>query len=572
MSSTLSTGKRINTTTAAAASAWSRWLIGRQARRWREALLAYCFLLPAILIIGAFGLFPLLFAAYESTLRGLNKILGEYDGLNNYVKAIGNLTYVLGFWLALLALFWAIRIVVQAVHTAREKAQNPWLWAIPGFFSGLGAAAFLFFVFRLLPALLMVPNQLRGQENTNERFRQLVGEAWWSQSVQEAFWAFVLLIVVGALLGYVVGRSQRGQLRHQIFLDEFMAATFLSAGAIGLGWLTWNEVHTAYAVALEKGEGVDIWSQIITISVGFVLLLLAWWLWESASDRLSNLGTAVRLGAAAMLLVGGWVLIGELPRVVAAGDKDWWNGLRATVYYSVGTVPAQLAIALLLATLLFQNILGKAFFRVIYFVPYIAPFVGTAAVFRILFSHSPQKPANSLLALLGGDPLKWLNEPAGIFQLLLGDAVQLPGWAAGPSLSLVVIMIYGVWTFIGFNTVVFMAGLGSIPREVYEAASMDGAGRWAQFRHVTLPLLSPTIYFLTLYSVIGTFKAFNHIYVMRSSAALGSADTASVVIFEAFKRDTRYGYASALAILLLLIILALTAVNNRIASRRVFYG
>jgi multiple sugar transport system permease protein len=209
---------------------------------------------------------------------------------------------------------------------------------------------------------------------------------------------------------------------------------------------------------------------------------------------------------------------------------------------------------------------------VIYFVPYIAPFVGTAAVFRILFSHSPQKPANSLLALLGGDPLKWLNEPAGIFQLLLGDAVQLPGWAAGPSLSLVVIMIYGVWTFIGFNTVVFMAGLGSIPREVYEAASMDGAGRWAQFRHVTLPLLSPTIYFLTLYSVIGTFKAFNHIYVMRSSAALGSADTASVVIFEAFKRDTRYGYASALAILLLLIILALTAVNNRIASRRVFYG
>jgi ABC-type sugar transport system permease subunit len=101
---------------------------------------------------------------------------------------------------------------------------------------------------------------------------------------------------------------------------------------------------------------------------------------------------------------------------------------------------------------------------------------------------------------------------------------------------------------------------------------MDGAGRWAQFRHVTLPLLSPTIYFLTLYSVIGTFKAFNHIYVLRTAAALGTTDTASVVIFQAFKRDTRYGYASALAILLLLIILALTAVNNRIASRRVFYG
>src|SRR5262249_10775248 len=113
---------------------------------------------------------------------------------------------------------------------------------------------------------------------------------------------------------------------------------------------------------------------------------------------------------------------------------------------------------------------------------------------------------------------------------------------------------------------------GNIPREVYEAAAMDGAGPWAQFRHITLPMLSPTIYFLTLYSVIGTFKAFNHIYVLRSAAALGTTDTASVIIFQAFKRDTRYGYASALAILLLIIILALTYINNRIASKRVFYG
>ena len=139
-------------------------------------------------------------------------------------------------------------------------------------------------------------------------------------------------------------------------------------------------------------------------------------------------------------------------------------------------------------------------------------------------------------------------------------------------MALLVIVIYGTWTYIGFNTVVFLAGLGNIPREVYEAASMDGAGRWAQFRHVTLPLLSPTLYFLTLYSVIGTFKAFNHIYVLRTAAALGTTDTASIVIFEAFKRDTRYGYASALSILLLIIILLLTAVNNRISSRRVFYG
>lgn len=173
---------------------------------------------------------------------------------------------------------------------------------------------------------------------------------------------------------------------------------------------------------------------------------------------------------------------------------------------------------------------------------------------------------------MGFQPLGWLSEPAGLFQSAVGQNITLPGWAVGPSLALVVIVIYGVWTYVGFNTVVFMAGLGNIPGEVYEAASMDGAGRWAQFRHITLPLLSPTIYFLTLYTVIGTFKAFNHLYVMRLGAALGTTDTATVVIFDAFKRDTRYGYASALAILLLIIILLLTFVNNRLASRRVFYG
>jgi ABC-type sugar transport system permease subunit len=177
-----------------------------------------------------------------------------------------------------------------------------------------------------------------------------------------------------------------------------------------------------------------------------------------------------------------------------------------------------------------------------------------------------------LVTALGGEPLRWLNEPNGLFELIAGPDAVLSDWAVGPSLALIVIMIYGVWSFFGFNTVVFLAGLGSIPGELYEAASIDGAGRWAQFRHVTLPLLSPTIYFLTLWSTIGTFKAFNHLYVLRNAAALGTTDTASIVIFQAFKRDTRFGYASALAILLLLIILVITFVNNRYASRRVFYG
>jgi multiple sugar transport system permease protein len=549
-----------------------RWFAGGQGRRVREAILAYSFLLPAIVIIGLFGLFPLIFAAYQSTLRGLNRIVGEYDGLNNYVRAIGDLAYALGFWLAAVCLFFAIRIVVQAVQKARAKGQNPWPWLLPGLLNGLGLGVLLVFIFRFVPALLLIPTQLRGADNTPERFRQLVGEAWWSAPVQQAFWGFLGLVLAGLALGYLISKLQQRRADQEIYMDEFTAATFLLGIAGGIGWLTWTEVNKAYAAALEAGEGLDLWTTIITISAGFLLLLISWWLWDSASDRLSNASTAARLGAAAMLMVGGWVLIGELPRVIAQGDDKWWTGLAATAWYSLGTVPTQLALSLMLAALLFQDIRGRAIFRMIFFIPYIAPFVGTAAVFRILFSARPTSLLNSFLGSVGLSPLPWLNEPAGIFQLIVGKATELPGWLAGPSLSLSVIMIYGVWTFVGFNTVVFLAGLGAISRETYEAASMDGAGRWAQFRHITLPLLSPTIYFLTLYSVIGTFKAFNHLYVLRTGAALGTTDTASIVIFDAFKRDTRYGYASALAILLLLIILVLTAINNRIASKRVFYG
>jgi ABC-type sugar transport system permease subunit len=570
--STLATGKPIASDATARSRLGPRWLAGRQGRRVREAVLAYAFLLPSIVIIGLFGLFPLAFAAYESTLRGLNKIVGTYDGLDNYVRAVGNLAYVLGFWLAAIALFLAARTVVRAVQEAREKGRALWPWALPGLLNGAGLAIFLVFLFRLLPALLVIPNSLRGANNTPENFRRLVSEAWWSSPVQQPLWAFLGLVVAGLAWGYLINRRQQRIANYAVYLDEFTLASFLAILAGGVGWLTWTEVGKAYAEALESGEGLDIWTQLITISAGFVLLLLAWWLWESASDRLSNVSTAARLGAASLLLIGAWVLIGELPRIIAQGDKDWWQGLQATIWYSIGTVPTQLAIALVLAALLFQNIHGRSFFRMIFFIPYIAPFVGTAAVFRILFSSRPTSLLNRTLATIGLDPLPWLNEPTGVFQLLLGDLVRLPGWAVGPSLSLCVIIIFGVWTYVGFNTVVFLAGLGGISRETYEAAAIDGAGRWAQFRHITLPLLSPTIYFLTLYSVIGTFKAFNHIYVLRSGAALGTTDTASVVIFDAFKRDTRYGYASALAILLLLIILALTFVNNRIASKRVFYG
>jgi ABC-type sugar transport system permease subunit len=133
-------------------------------------------------------------------------------------------------------------------------------------------------------------------------------------------------------------------------------------------------------------------------------------------------------------------------------------------------------------------------------------------------------------------------------------------------------MIYSIWVFVGYDTVIYLAGLGNISKELGESAEVDGANQWQVFRYITFPLLSPTTYFLTLIAVIGTFKAFNHIWVMRLPAALGTTDTFSVVIFTEFFQKLRYGYASAMAFILFAIILALTFFNNKIQGSRVFYG
>jgi ABC-type sugar transport system permease subunit len=179
-----------------------------------------------------------------------------------------------------------------------------------------------------------------------------------------------------------------------------------------------------------------------------------------------------------------------------------------------------------------------------------------------------------LLQSLGMEPLKWLYEPTGIFTLL-ARGVGLndwPAWAAGPSLALAVVILHSIWTFVGYDTVIYLAGLGNISKELLDAAAVDGANKWEIFWQIIFPLLSPTTYFLSLIAIIGTFKAFNTIWIFRDSLALGTTDTFSVMIFIEFFEKLRYGYASALSFVLFVIILGLTVVNNRIQGSRVFYG
>ena len=535
----------------------------------RESFTGYIFIAPAFLIIFIFGLFPIVFSVYVSLYQWrINP--GDYIALGNYTRAFGNLAYIVAFWVAAIFLYLAARSFQKIWREASSHGARIWLWAVPSLLLTAALGLFTRFFFLFLPEILAIATKVRGQTTSQDLFVKLLGEAWQAPVVQESLKQFLLVFTIGLIVTYLVYRIFGNNSKYLSDNNTLINAFTMLGLSIGLFWLTWTEIQGAYTAALEEGIELEIWAQIVTISAGFGLLLISWLTWRSGVKQDSNLGMILKLVAAAMLAVGAWVLIAELPRIVQAGDDGWWQGLLVTVYYAIGTVPLQLFLALFLAVLLFQEIKGKGLYRLIFFLPYITPAVAAAAVFRVLFSGRPNGPINSLLGAFGVEPLLWLDEPTGIFRMITGGI--LPEWAAGPSLALAVIIIYNIWSYVGYDIVIFLAGLGGIPGELYEAAAIDGAGRWEKFRHVTLPLLSPTTYFLTLLSVIGTFKAFNHVWVLRKAAALGTTDTASIVIFTEFNRNTRYGYASSLAIILLLIILVLTVINNRIAEEKVFYG
>lgn len=304
--------------------------------------------------------------------------------------------------------------------------------------------------------------------------------------------------------------------------------------------------------------------------LGLALMIGAYFLWNRA---LRSASTPTLIGgvlAALALVAGGWVMSGGWGQMLLSGDDRFLTSLPITLFYSLGTVPAELALGLALAYILFQRIRGKEFFRMLYFLPYITPSIASAVVFRTLFTPRETGLVNWAVTSLGLPAQKWLFEPRPFLNVVFGT--ELSGFWAGPSMALVAIIFFGIWTYVGYNVVVFLAGLGSIPNEIYEAAEMDGASQWMLFRHVTIPLISPVTFYLALVAFIGTFKAFNHIYVMRDPAALGTADVTSITIFDTFYKLNNYGYAAAQAVILFVIIAALTYAQNKLFSDQVFYG
>ena len=258
------------------------------------------------------------------------------------------------------------------------------------------------------------------------------------------------------------------------------------------------------------------------------------------------------------------------------GDANFWRALRVTIYYAIGTVPVTMVVAFAIANLLFQNIRGRSWYRTIYFLPYVTSTVAAAAVWRWVFYPGDKGLASSLLSWLsgGGAPnVQWVQDSRGVIAVL-GEwlGLDLSAWAE-PSLALVCVIVFSVWHSLGFHIVVMLAGLTAIPKEILEAASIDGATGIRRARHITLPLLSPTLFFLLIISTIRALRTFNEVYVMAAGETTGSTRTLTMYIFQCFyESEGKVGYGCTVACLLFVMILLLTLLQTRMIGRRVHYG
>ena len=250
-------------------------------------------------------------------------------------------------------------------------------------------------------------------------------------------------------------------------------------------------------------------------------------------------------------------------------SPDFWNSVRVTTYYAAATVPASLVIALIAAFALFRMRRFRGVFRTAFYLPYVTSAVAAAMVWRALFE--PRFGVLNLLLTRAGLPAQqWLLEPRGVLHIVTGGDVPAD---VGPSLALVCVVIFDVWHQFGFMLVVLLAGLAAIPREYDEAARMDGAGRVQAAWHVTLPLLSPVIFFLAVVGLLAAFQSFASFYALTGNGRgpLNTTESLTVHIYTSFYENGRLGYGAAVAVLLAAALAALTLTQWRLVGRRVYY-
>lgn len=229
-------------------------------------------------------------------------------------------------------------------------------------------------------------------------------------------------------------------------------------------------------------------------------------------------------------------------------DSEVWQALFNTVKYAVIEVPVSIAIALVLAALLNQKSRGRSTYRTIFFLPMVAAPAAIAMVWRWLY-----------------------NTQYGLINHLLGTKIS---WISDPKIALYSVAAIGIWSIIGYNMVLFIAGLQDVPRTYYEAAEIDGATGIMQFFHITVPLISPTIFFVSITRIIGAFQVFDLIYMVMDKTNPALVKTQSLVYLfykYSFTNDNK-GYGATIVVVLLVLILSITILQMIAQKKWVHYN
>ena len=245
------------------------------------------------------------------------------------------------------------------------------------------------------------------------------------------------------------------------------------------------------------------------------------------------------------------VFVGLSNYMTLFGDEEFWKSLVNTCIYTVVTVPVGVILSLITAVFLNASIKGKSFFRVLYFLPVISAPAAVAMVWRWLY-----------------------NSDFGLINYILSVLhIQGPNWIADSRVVLGSVMIVGIWSLVGYNMVILLAGLQDIPGSYYEAAQIDGADSLKQFLHITVPLVSPTLFFVVLTTMISSLQVFDHIYMMLDSTnpSLKSGESIVYLFYKYTFANNNKGYGSAIATVLLFLVMLLTVIQMKVQKKWVHY-
>lgn len=243
------------------------------------------------------------------------------------------------------------------------------------------------------------------------------------------------------------------------------------------------------------------------------------------------------------------ITLGDKVYVLGSRDPIFWKSLYNTAFLLLG-IPVSMTLSLLIAIMLNQGLRGTALFRAIYYLPSILPIAATALIWTWIF-----------------------NPDFGLLNYFLGQ-IGLPRdirWLGDPATVKPALIVMGVWGGLGFGILIYLAALQNVPRHLYEAAEIDGAGTLARFRYITWPSLTPTTFFLLVTGMIGGFQNFIQPYIMTNGGPYFASTTTVMVIWQNAFRDLQMGYASVQAWVLGTIIIIITIINFLIARRWVYY-